>query len=111
MYNLFADHHNTKVVSMADDTAISVDITNNNAMIIGFGTNYTSYFMVMIRTSGTPGVQSIQVGTDINNAGNATLSGTTSTDGKLNIAASTGKFYVENRLGNTQNVKFLVIGG
>jgi len=104
----------TTPADIADDTAISFTPANQLGMIlIEMRSNFDN----------ADGLLAYRVSPTVNRmtklAGGANLltytgvlTGTTGTDGKLNISAYTdGKIYIENRMGGTRSIHYILLGG
>jgi hypothetical protein len=100
----------TRTITLLDDTAAALPIpTGANSYDIGAGdglpANYGSgAFVVATPANAAKSAATSANGANINLVVIA-LSGTTSTDVKLNVGVFTdGKLYVENRLGSTKTI-------
>lgn len=98
-------------MSMADDSAISFTPTSDNGfMFIGSATNSGYYGFITYRAAATCWC-TLGVGNAAIIATTGALTGTTGTDGKLTVATETdGKIYIENRLGGTKTIYWILFG-
>lgn len=98
-------------VSVNDDTAISIPLSDSVGIVLGFTDTSNTQFMVYSRTTATPANITMVLGSNVQNGGTAVLTGTTGPDGSVTVSSGVGFFYFENRLGSTQNVEVIVLGG
>jgi hypothetical protein len=101
--------------SLADDTATSFTPTIYYGILAIVASNVaTGSGLVMFRCYAGPvcAVLASSAGTLLNCVTDTVLTGTTGTDGKVNISADsvTGKVYIENRRGGTTSFSWLEIG-
>jgi len=88
---------------VGDDTAVTVDVNGFEIIDVSTsfsgvnGTFYTGFDDIYNSTSGR----------NITDQGNSTLSGTTGTDGSLNVSRSDNTLYLENRLGDSRDITVL----
>lgn len=99
--------------SLTDDTVLDITFASMGFMYVtqvsGSGSG-TRYLFCVYRATTSPIVTAIDIGADVT-TGTTALTGTTGTDGKLNVACtSTGHIYVENRLGGTFTITVTFIG-
>ena len=100
--------------ALADDGATSFTPNNTLGVILIYGraVGYSAEFgIVSWRVESTNFAQIIVGGTDLEVSTSA-LTGTTGTDGKLTVSAdhTTGKIYIENRMGASRSYGYVLFG-
>jgi len=116
-----AEHYHSAVTAvMGDDTATSIDIPLQYPCALVYNTylpqtaarRNSAAIIAIDSRSGNEDVFTLwQPSTIVNSIeGASELAGTTSTDGKLNLAVYGGDLYIENRTGSTVRIAVMYLG-
>lgn len=112
-------HFTSGAVTIADDAATSFTptLTGTSGILIVFkhfissATCTSTSLIAAFRASTVGYIGGIVTGADYTLTAGTALTGTTGSDGKINVSSHTdGKIYIENRLGTSGVFYYLVIG-
>lgn len=98
-------------VTINDDAVLAIDVARAGWLLIGstsggFGNRHA---IVAFRAGSGPYAGIVAQPSTLFETSTAVLTGTTGTDGKITVAATGGKLYVENRSGGNYAFTFLII--
>lgn len=105
------NHVRTRIDTVNDDAAINFALNQNIgcALISASISGSVNSVLLAYRAAVSPHCTILAGGSNVT-TGTSALSGTTGTDGKLNIAVDTsGNFYIENRTGFNQSVRVVFL--
>ncbi len=100
-------------LTLQDDTATDATPTDVSGWVFIYTILYNEWAIMLYKVSTTNALSIALGGTNFTVSTGTTLTGTTGTDGKINISVNqaTGKMYFENRLGAARSFRWLYIFG